>query len=238
MNIEKLETLPSRQSKWQYLSEKIGTAWNRKSHYSKQKDLWLIADRVCKSFIGKKWDDAFAYYCKLVPKGTENRYEAFCSRFNSIPRYRRWEEWFVEDGIIVHKPYIRPKTITIRSLDYKTELLHKETLTPLPQFYWIHKNLTKEYIDKNYAYFILKGWERTFSSKNDPTYKKLYKEQQDAIRKNDRLLKKEKEEKEYDMLSRSEIKMLEEKEKNSIHIQRLGFDEATSFRNNSVYVKK
>lgn len=237
MNIEELEKLPSKQTKWQYLTEKIGSAWNKKRHYSKEKDVWLIADRVCKMFIGKKWDDAFSYYCKLVPKDTENRYEAFCNRFNN---QKRWYKtvWFVEDGIIVYKPHIRPKTITIRSLDYKTELLHKKTLTPLPEFYWIYRNLNKEYIDKNYAYFIVKGWEKTFSSKNDPLYKKLYKEQQDAIRKNNRILKKEKEQIQYDMLSRSERKMLEEKEKNSIDIQRLGFDEATSFRNNAIYVKK
>lgn len=229
MDIEKLEQLPSKQTKWEYLTEKIGTAWNKKRHYSKEKDIWRIAERVCKMFIGKKWDDAFAYYCKLVPKNTEHRYEAFCDRFKTWG-YRRWDVWFVENGIIVYKPYIRPKTITIKSLDYKTELLHKETLTPLPQFYWIHKNLTREYIDKNYAYFITQGWEREFSSKNDPTYKKLYKEQQDQIKKSERLRKKQREEMQYDMLSTSERKLLEEKERNSIDIQRLGFDEVTSFR--------
>ena len=71
---------------------------------------------------------------------------------------------------------------------------------------------------------------KEFSSKNDPQYKKLYKEQQDAIKKNDRLFKKEKEERQYEMLSQSDIKMLEEKEKNSIVIKKHGFDEITSFR--------
>ncbi len=240
MDIEKLEQLPSKQTKWEYLTEKIGTAWNKKRHYSKEKDIWRIAERVCKMFIGKKWDDAFAYYCKLVPKNTEHRYEAFCNRFNYQGRWSK-QKWFIENGIIVYKPYTYSKTVTIKSLDYKTEYLHKETMRPIPSLYWIgnKKHLyTKEYIDKNYAYFITQGWEKTFSSRNDPTYKKLYKEQQDAIRKNNRILKKERKEKQYDMLSRSEMKMLEEKERNSIDIQRLGFDEATSFRNNSVYVKK
>jgi hypothetical protein len=233
MNIEKLEELPHRETKVEYLTRKIGSFWNRKRHYSKIKDIYVIADRVCTIYIGKKWDDAFSYYCKLVPKNTEDRYEAFCYRFNLKRRYAyNSQRWFVEDGIIVHKPYTRPKTIKIRSLDYKSEFLNKDTKRPLPEFYWMsnkHK-YTKKYIDENYAYFITQGWEKTYSSRNDPEYKRLYKEQQDRKRKNQRIIDKQKEERQYEMLSQSDKKILEEKERNSIVIQKHGFDEITSFR--------
>lgn len=231
MNLEKLEVLPKKQNRWQYLTDKFGSIWNTRLDYKDGSyDVYKIADRVCKAYIGKKWDDAFSYYCKLVPKNVKNRYEAFCNRFKPNRRFR-YDEWFVEDGIIIHKSYTRSKKITIRSLNYKTQLLHKQTHKPLPTFHWIYnKKYTSEYIDQNYSYFIVEGWEREFSSKNDHIYKRLYKEQQDYIKKESRIFEKQKEEKQYELLSLTEKKILEEKERNSIDIDRLGFDEKSSFK--------
>lgn len=74
MNLEKLEELPKKESRKEYITRKYGDMWDlrRFDHpwyrSDKNDDPQVIAKRVIKKYLGKSFDDAFSYYCTLVKK--------------------------------------------------------------------------------------------------------------------------------------------------------------------------
>lgn len=205
--------------------------WGRNSANHKVGDYfpWKIVERVCKKFKGKNFNDAFAHFCTLVPKYQQCIFiEEF--EFNSYYYRRTGWGWYIDDnGNIQYKGPKRDKTVLFRSYDFEKEDIY----APVPRNehhlrkkrdWWGNPN--GEYL----GYKVTKGFERRFSSTNDPTYRRLSAEYRDRKRKDDRARKKYMREKVF--IFKTEEELWEEMERfnNSINIERHGFDEETSFR--------
>lgn len=226
IDIEKLDALPKRQGRKERIVEILGSMHNMRDPVDEENDPWKIAGRVAKAYIGKNWDKAFSYYCKQVPVGRRWRYEAFMRLFNG---YYRWnsDKWGIDkNNCITFTPYKRNKRIIFYSIDYRTELFHKVTGAKRSDYYWAKKT----YKDSDYEYRIVQGWEKEFKTRKDPEYIRLSAEKKQMKARMQREFQKQEEQRYFDMLTRNERKLLEEKEKNSQVIQAHGFDETISFR--------
>ena len=96
-NLKKLENLPFKASRKEYITEKYGNMYNihRFDHpyatNNKTKSPWFILKNVIKKFKGNSFDNAFSYYCKLV--GYKDQ-EIFIEYF-LLKRQQGFEEKFV-----------------------------------------------------------------------------------------------------------------------------------------------
>lgn len=216
-----------------------------------------IAERVAKKYTGKKFDDAFSYYCTLVPKYQQRVF----LEFFEFKRYRRYTFYYINSqGIICYKGPERRKVYpyVIKSPDYTSIEVHKITghkksdFTPvyedkryrhLVKYYkyeskktsfWFEKKipLKDRYIAKEEDFIErpLTGWKRVFYSKNDPYFKK-YRTLANTLWKKKRAEEaKIKEEKLQEALRRREEQLKLEQLQNQIKIIKHGFDPITSFR--------
>lgn len=135
IDIDKLEELPKRMSRYQYLDskglnmydlDKFDHPWYRDLKY------WEIRKRILENNIGKSFDLAFSYYCKLVPKRLQHEFlEEF--ELNSIYK--------VVDGIIQKAPQKVYKHIY--------QLPSKEVLDK-----YAKKHITFTIVDKNFSQFL------------------------------------------------------------------------------------
>ena len=89
---EKLDNLPFKASRKEYITEKYGDMWNIHKFdipwycSNKTKTTWFILKKVIKKFKGKSFDKAFSYFCKLVPY--YKQYE-FCDYFFNTEGYEK-----------------------------------------------------------------------------------------------------------------------------------------------------
>lgn len=189
--------------------------------------------RLINDNIGKSFDQAFSKYCSQVPK-YQQKY--FLKEFENDITYRglRWDHYYIDDnGLIqIKKAKRNKKAIYFHSDDYKTAKLHKVTLAPYPSDFW-DKRL--KYInEKDYAYFIIEGYEIEFSSKKDPLYKRLTVDQRKRKKSIYRQYLQQKNEKLNELIKRDyqfqKQEELKEKEKDRLKIEANGFDYYTSFR--------
>jgi hypothetical protein len=126
-DLEKLENLPNRESRWQYLTRKYHNIYNVLDYrrYNKCKAPWRIADIVLENNIGKSFDLAFSYFCKKV-NNQQHLYHYFLSNFTN----RRWYIYYFTDekgNIQKYEKEFPKKKLTIYSEDYKSEIRHKIT---------------------------------------------------------------------------------------------------------------
>lgn len=214
MDITQLENLPKRESRKEYLTKKYGDLWNLKKfdhpwHRSDKNDMpWVIADRVIKKFLGKSFDKAFSYYCKLVPKHEQSE---FLRDFK--PGYR-WEAKYILDKQkrIQLNPdrYIRKKKdIHLKSFDYKEgyyDTVTGKTISQNDMLYGKHLwNNHSDQLNSRFIYCVISGYNLSFKSKKDPLYKRLSNENKKAERTNKKLLKKERKNKKYCFLTDEEL---------------------------------
>ena len=77
------ENLPFKASRKEYITNKFGDMWNihKFDHpwerSDKTKSPWFILDNVIKKFKGDTYDNAFSYYCKLVPYYEQRRFHEY-----------------------------------------------------------------------------------------------------------------------------------------------------------------
>ena len=82
-NSGKLDNLPFKASRKEYITEKYGDMWNihKFDHpwerSDKTKSPWFILDNVIKKFKRDTYDNAFSYYCKLVPYYEQRRFHEY-----------------------------------------------------------------------------------------------------------------------------------------------------------------
>lgn len=83
------ENLPFKASRKEYITNKFGDMWNihKFDHpwdrSDKTKSPWFILDNVIKKFKGDTYDNAFSYFCKLVPYYEQHKFhEYFHSHFH------------------------------------------------------------------------------------------------------------------------------------------------------------
>jgi hypothetical protein len=183
-------------------------------------------ERICEAFIGKQYSKAFSKYCSEVPIYQQH---FFAKEFENNWRNKNWPYYYVDKqgNIQKHKGTKQPQKVYYYSDDYRTELRHKDTGAPKPGFAWMYKNKYKE---EDYISYVVEGYYIEFKSKKDPEYIRLTRDQAKRKAKAAREAEKEKAEKAYSFISKSEKEIEEEKAKNKITIERKGFDYAKSFR--------
>lgn len=227
-----------------------------KSYYHKVDELypWTHAKHVLKKYLGKSYDEAFAHYCTLVPKYQQHEFDYILGLSNNWGSSSMY--CLDENNIIIENPKYKriSQAVTFYSLDYKEEYRLKNSLSKklrkeLPKtissndyrnLVWneTHSQTYNPYTSRfsnkvkseYYEKYIVSGFSRTFSSKNDPTYQKLNQEKQQQLRLRAKKQKQEKKEKAYTLLSKKEIEAKNEIKRDKIKIMAKGFDYATSFR--------
>lgn len=199
IDIEKLEQLPTRMSRKEYLTDKYQNMWNldKFDHpwiRSESTDYyWNKLEYILKSHIGKNVDEAYSKYCKIV-EPHEKSY--FFKEFNDF--YNLYKSKYTLDAnrcIQLNTNYStsEKKRYIFRSFDFEYgyyDTLLKEYVKD-PKRFWEYGN------NSRYIYCVINGYEKVFESKNDPEYKRLKAEKIKAQRLNRRLYKKALKEKQY-----------------------------------------
>lgn len=203
IDIEKLEQLPTRQSRKQFLTEKHGDMWDLKRfdhpwYRSDKNDLcWVKAERIIKKYMGKSFDKAFSEYCEKVELFEQKEFLDFFDE-------NHWRNDYIIDAqkriqLNLEKTPRYKKPIYFRSFDYQEgyyNIVTKE-IVQSPRW-WEYKN------DNNIR-VIIRGFEKTFESRKDPEYQRLQAEKIKAQKRNERLLKEQKKNRQYCFLTDKEI---------------------------------
>jgi len=257
---DKLENLPYRQNRWQRYTEIHGSFWD--FHHWRKTYRWCkLCDIILKNNIGKSYDMAYHYLCTKVPYQYRHWFEDefnyhrwrsyyYVDENGLIQREKdilekhvvvKSDDWFegyvnkqrgklLDSFSSYHRYEIKRELKSGRGMYYETA---KKGL-------YINGKLLKEItvFDTFYNRAISYNWvtigeKKIYSSKNDPKYKRYYAEKQQARKKQRKLEWKEKQEKQYSFLTKSELEIKNDFEKNKICIIKHGFDPETSFKFNN-----
>jgi hypothetical protein len=161
-DLEKLENLPNRESRWQYLTRKYGNIYNILDYrrYDKCKAPWKIADIILENNIGKSFDLAFSYFCKKV-NHQQHLYHYFLSNFTTERWYRKYYFTDNKGNIQKYEKEYPKKKLTIYSEDYKSEIRHKITGHKKEDFEPIYELIKKTETYRNH--FLNKPISREYS---------------------------------------------------------------------------
>jgi hypothetical protein len=239
VDIEKLEDLPKKMGTSEYYRHystrnQSHFFWNYHRHSAHHLVDGLFpytrAIRVIESNIGKSFDNAFSYFCKLVPRYQQ---KWFLEKFEENRR-GYWNSYYIDDnGNIQANRRERSKRLyPVYSKDYKTERVHKITGKKFPKDTWWWKSKVNE---SDYHYIIVSGSVIYCESANDPRFVRYHSEKKRSRKKDYRERKKLQGEKALDALNWMREKRIiarrREKEENLVKIISHGFDPKTSFRN-------
>lgn len=233
-DIDKLDYLPKKESRKEYLTRKHGTMWNLQKfdhswHRSDKNDYaWVKAERIIKKYIGKQYDKAFSEYCQLVEQYEYYRFENY---FEKTPG-SLWEPEYIIDvqgRIQKNKKYYKnlkkEKTgVWFYSYDYEKGYMNKITGEIVDKY-----NSFVRFFPEKFEEVIISGFKKWFDSDKDPEYIRLYKENEKQKKLNRKKLRKEQSEKAYSFLTEDEIKRKKSDENDKYKRQAHGFDE-TSFK--------
>lgn len=215
-----------------------------------------IAKRVIKKYLGKSFDDAFSYYCTLVPKYMQH---IFLEEFQPLRRSWYRQAYYINsDKIICENKSNRRKRypLIVQSPDYTFVEIHKVTghkksdfkpiyaegkytyyhIKPLYYEYGTDtfhmKPLSERYTAKedDFVKRTLTGWKREFYSRNDPYYKRYKRIANQLWKKKHEADRIEREQKLQEALRLKEEELKLKKLQNETKIIKHGFDPITSFR--------
>ena len=110
-----------------------------------------IAKRVIKKYLGKSFDDAFSYYCTLVPKYMQH---IFLEEFQ--PSRYSWyrQSYYINSNKIIceSKPNKRKKySLIVKSPDYTYVIVHKITGHKKSNFREVYEQEHYEYKRKHFT---------------------------------------------------------------------------------------
>ncbi len=156
IDIKKLDELPFKEGRKAYLTRKHGSLYNIFDYHenSRQKlNPWVLSERVISKFLGKSFDDAYSYYCKLIPNWDaiyfKKSFKEDFIEYAQMRRYSNFAKYYIDEQGNIQKleSEIKRKPIYITSDDYKTELRHKETGHKKSQFreVWTFKTMTRKW---------------------------------------------------------------------------------------------
>jgi hypothetical protein len=216
--------------------------WNNKGCNHKVYDYYPydIAYRIAKTFINKPFNDAYSHFCKKVPIYQQREFfDVFNHRYSQSKYYS-----IDEEGIIRYTKENRPKTVSIKSPDYRVEYVHKVNNMNKRLFKKVSHTFFTYYIysgtryspscvatDTDFKPVVVSGYMQEFSSKNDYRYKRYNTEQTKRSRLERKKRKKYNAEIAYCMMTKDEIKLKELGALDELKILSHGFDLKTSFRN-------
>lgn len=189
--------------------------------------------RFLRDSIGKDFDTEFSKFCdkfEKFPFFKDQLLEEFNPKYG---RYRyddpeRWDRWIVDKQgriqLIKGTSSLEKDTYTFYSIDYKAEERHKFTGQKFEDLPW-NLRMRNKYDKADYEYVVVSGFCKTFTSKEDPEYCKLYYEKEAQLRKREREKKKSKAAQAYSFLTKEELAIKNGQAKNLIDMQRHGFSE-------------
>lgn len=174
-----LEKLPKREGIKDHLSDRWGSY---KSPRYRGVCIYKRIEWVLQKFVNKHFNDAYSYYCTLVP-------QQFRSEFLDImhSRYKWWGYFIIDDNGIIRSEPKKSKRVTFRSIDYKREWVCDKRFKPvglLPSGFMHYRSYC---IDGHYN--KISGYTLEFSSRNDPRYQQLQQEKMSLMRKLERQIK-------------------------------------------------
>jgi hypothetical protein len=198
---------------------------------------YKLIKHILKAHLGKHVNDAYSQYCKQVYPEYKKEFWYYLER-DMRYGYKHFSGFGYDDeGIIFWNQRKRRKKPTIKTLDYRTELLHEVSKKPQndyqKRFHWT-KTWRKGYVDP-YKLFVVQGAEYEFDSRKDRFYRKLKAEHDKALRKQQREDKRLKAQKEYEFLTQAEkLRKADELDKQKLYSH--GFDDK-SFKGEAYHSK-
>jgi len=187
---------------------------------------WRRIDYVFTKFIGKPFDDAFAYYCKQVPVYQQHKFlEEIDPTIDRYIRVSYPNDFYIDEKGLVRKRPVKKymygggPPYEVKSVDYVGEKRHKVTGKVLVEERWrttlpvnwkkLYPGKTEwqadELYKKEFVEVCTQGWIKFFDSKNDPEYIRLSEDVRKQHRKLNREKAKEDAKKAYNFLSKQEI---------------------------------
>ena len=236
-NLEKLDILTRQQHSRKYHDDWYGHSG---SDYHRVGDYFpsTIRERVIEKFMDKSFDQAFAYFCTLVPKYQQKEFkEGFTFGINKSWRSSNYE---IVNGIIrkiEHEDYKKP--VRFKSDDYTETYQHKVTG---------HKISDNEYWNRSayirtkgsssngkwmainrddYELITLTGWSQEFESTRDPRYLKLTQERAQRKHLEQKKEDKVKKHRSYCFLTKDELQKKCDISESRLVRDRHGFDKTT-----------
>ena len=220
IDVNKLEQLPTRMSRKEYLTKKYRDMWNLKRFdsydRSKKEDQYFFhLNNILKSHIGKSVDDAFSKYCEKVDI-QDQKY--FFKEFNEEKQY--YSDYIIDDNKNIQlnsNGWKRKKNrVIFRSFDIKYGWYDIRAK--------IIVNAGWRCVSEEYIRCIIQGYEKIFESKKDPEYKRLMAEKVKLQRLDKKQKRKERRRQQYSFLTKREIALKNDKE-DILKRDRKGFDE-------------
>lgn len=210
--------------------------------------IYKILHRTLEKNVGKSFDLAFSYFCKLVPKKYQN---LFLNEFRR--RYRGETDYIIDNnGNIQVNPngmyknfgrYKGPYKFSItpdkeewhKKIEYLT---HRELLSLISSkipWYWSPITYDSFYeipwrVRNQYEKVIVLGKSIEFESQRNSKFKQLKAERRAKKRKADREDKKIRAQKSYSFLTKSEQAIIDARKNDLVNRDRHGFDDM-SFKN-------
>lgn len=232
-DLEKLDILPREQHSRKYHDDwygRGGSDW----HYVEDYGPNTIANRVLKKFENKTFDEAFAYYCTLVPKYQQK----FFAQQIETEYNRYWRNCYIlENGIIKKMSPKDKKIYTFYSDDYTYCYRHKVTGREITkETYWSERmpkdphRCYSNYVDvvkKDFEIKVLTGWSKSFESKEDPRYLRLLREQQKRKKIKENNAWKALKQKVYCFMTKDELEKKKLAKTDELTRDRHGFDKTT-----------
>lgn len=230
MNIDEYESYPFKIPHSKYLKRNIYATRKRHDwHRIDGRSLKSIIVNVCKKYLGMHINNAFSYYCKLVPKYQQKFF------WDSLDRDYYYYPYFIdENNIIVKYPHKKKYNFkfsfgssslnTFKSSNYKVGYYIKDNFGSFTRYESLsfHQRISlKRY--NNIIRVVEEGFSIDLNKKSN-WYKRLMKESSDSSRKQNRIDKKEKLEFEKTLLNKLIYnRKLKEVLENEIDRDRLGF---------------
>lgn len=186
------DSLPSKQGRKSYLTEKFGDLYNliRFDHpwyRSNKNDLpYVKANRILKKYLGKSFSKAFSEYCKQVEIYEQNEFlENFKNKYGNEPYYiidkngniqfNPNSNFILNGNSWKRKINSNKKPIIFRSINYQEGyygVREKQFFTE-SEYYRNFKYIQPE---SCYIRCVVNGFEKQFESEKDREYIRLTKE--------------------------------------------------------------
>ena len=183
--LEKYENLPFREGRKDYLTRKYGNMWNTRFDHpwekSEKSDYdWFKAKNILRKYLGKSFDEAFSYYCTLVPFHEQETFLWYFGRGRYTYRSYYYDYIVDDEGNIQRNPKstkFKKSVYVFVSFDYKYGYKHKVTGEIVdPSSYGFKCGFSSYYKNTDeYEKVTLKGIYKRFDTIT-PEFKRLKRE--------------------------------------------------------------
>jgi len=187
------------------------------------------ARRVFKKYVNQPYEEAFAYFCTLVP---DYQQKWFKSEFDvSRGWWTPYDQYTLDEDNIIRVMEKKQKKgpVTFESFDYKIGYKSKKSGSIIvPKNNWDTRRIIKDYPGQ-YVEVVISGYIKEFESDKDREYIRLMKEKAKLKNLDKKNKKKEKQKIAYSFLTKEEVQRKAEISTDLIKVKKHGFDKE-SFR--------